>query len=1289
MYKKISLMPWHLLGAGILLVSSQAVLADISGKVFHDFNANGTFDSEAGFNEVGIADVSVKAFDASGVQIGATAISNAAGQYTLTGLVSGTDYRVEFSWAESWLKPGVAGGTSVQFAKDGATTVNIALNNPDDYVSTTKPYLAIPQYINGNASAAGVADQTGLYVFPFDANSADYLTQTPVPITKATIGQIGATWGTAYQRKTKTLYASAVLRRFAGLGPLGTGGIYKVDMSDPLAASSGSLNYVDLNSIGIPTGDDPRDGTACNSVATSVNQPAHDIAVAMQIGASGIGGISMDNDHDRLWLVNMADRKLYGIQNVSPTTTPTAADVQGGYAIALPAGYACQDGELRPWAVKYHQDKVYVGAVCNAENTYPGTNELKGFVLKFDPANAAAGFAVEHTFGFSEMRASYGSEDPLAWIAWQSYMTSTPLLGSIEFDVDGSLMLGIIDRSSMQHGAQNYNSLDCNDTTLSDASSAGDVLRFCKSGANYLTDGSAGCSTTIPAAVKMQDEYYWGDYGPEADNSGFNETALGGLAFLPGTGKLVSNGFDALGYHEGGVYWLNNQTGGADQRYFIYTSETGTGMPSATMGKAAGLGDIEMVLDPAPVEMGNRVWLDTNSDGIQDAGEAGIDDVQVKLVCGADEATASTADGGKFYFSNATGGNATFMHSGTSCAIKVDDTQVAVKDYKLTIQNADGVTDNNALTDLRDSDATDNAGTAEIAFTVGNAGENNHTLDIGYKSAPAVDFGDAPDSYKTTVAAGGASHTVVAGLSLGAVVDAEADGQPNAAADGDGADEDGVNFLTKLIPGEDALIAVATTQPKISDAKLDAWIDFNGDGDFDDPGEQIASSENIKGMTLHDQGSTELMVSVPADAKSGVRYARFRLSIAGGLLPSGAAADGEVEDYKINIEQGATLGDYVWQDTNKDGLQEAGEAPVKGVQVNLIRVSDSATVKSTFTGSNGEYLFTHVLPDTYQVEFVAPTGYSFTTPTQGSDDTKDSNADTTTGRTANITLAEGDNLRQWDAGLILADNTQVHCDAVPLKMTELNETLSLPKFDAALGTLTGVKVSAYAATRQFLAAENFAAQTQKIKLGSSVEGYLTLPDANTLTTTYNYDSGFKNLTVADGILDYRGTSAFAFDAWHDATNTASAVYATPADFTAATAGEMVSLPYETVSGLSTAGGGGNTSIFQRTKATVGACVTYTYEKAVLTSDISLTKVVDKTTVKHGDTVVYTLTVSNTGASAATGVQVADKLPTGVTYVSDDGDAIQNGSYDAATGMWAVGDIATGASKILKLTVTVN
>lgn len=85
------------------------------------------------------------------------------------------------------------------------------------------------------------------------------------------------------------------------------------------------------------------------------------------------------------------------------------------------------------------------------------------------------------------------------------------------------------------------------------------------------------------------------------------------------------------------------------------------------------------------------------------------------------------------------------------------------------------------------------------------------------------------------------------------------------------------------------------------------------------------------------------------------------------------------------------------------------------------------------------------------------------------------------------------------------------------------------------------------------------------------------------------------------------------------------------------------------------------------------------------ADLSLTKAADKTSVKRGETVVYTLTVTNGGADNATSVAVTDKLPTGVTYVSSTGD----GTYDHTSGLWTIGDVANGVSKSLAITVTVN
>ncbi len=84
-------------------------------------------------------------------------------------------------------------------------------------------------------------------------------------------------------------------------------------------------------------------------------------------------------------------------------------------------------------------------------------------------------------------------------------------------------------------------------------------------------------------------------------------------------------------------------------------------------------------------------------------------------------------------------------------------------------------------------------------------------------------------------------------------------------------------------------------------------------------------------------------------------------------------------------------------------------------------------------------------------------------------------------------------------------------------------------------------------------------------------------------------------------------------------------------------------------------------------------------------DISLTKVLDKATVKRGETVVYTLTATNTGTDTAAGVAITDSLPAGVTWVSDD----SAGAYDKMTGVWAVGELLKDASKTLHITVTVD
>jgi autotransporter-associated beta strand protein len=157
---------------------------------------------------------------------------------------------------------------------------------------------------------------------------------------------------------------------------------------------------------------------------------------------------------------------------------------------------------------------------------------------------------------------------------------------------------------------------------------------------------------------------------------------------------------------------------------------------------------------------------------------------------------------------------------------------------------------------------------------------------------PDVDFGDAPAPYPVLLANNGARHLIVAGFHLGTSVDREADGQPSATANGDGTDENGVVGASAFIRGQTASADVMASAA----GRLDAWIDWNADGDWADAGEKVANNAPLNA------GVNTLPVPVPVGAAEGPVFVRLRFSSAGGLSFDGQAADGEVEDYVILIE---------------------------------------------------------------------------------------------------------------------------------------------------------------------------------------------------------------------------------------------------------------------------------------------------------------------------------------------------------------------------------------------------
>lgn len=179
----------------------------------------------------------------------------------------------------------------------------------------------------------------------------------------------------------------------------------------------------------------------------------------------------------------------------------------------------------------------------------------------------------------------------------------------------------------------------------------------------------------------------------------------------------------------------------------------------------------------------------------------------------------------------------------------------------------------------------------------------DYQVSIAETEPGQLDWGDAPDPPYQTYAPG-AAHSIQPGCQLGSTVDAEPSAQANSTATGDDilgyADEDGIVFTSKLISGTNATVDITAG---ISGGMIDAWVDFNADGDWNDAGEQIFASQSVSA------GLNNLNFAVPQPTALGQSFARFRLSSAGGLPPDNiglvSTPEGEVEDYMVDLYQPA------------------------------------------------------------------------------------------------------------------------------------------------------------------------------------------------------------------------------------------------------------------------------------------------------------------------------------------------------------------------------------------------
>lgn len=749
-------------GLVFFFILNQSATADISGIVFRDFNANGNQDT-AITQEPGIGGITITCTDATG-GTGSTTSSvdpNTLGSYTLTGCTG--DTRVVFASTLPYdysSTLAINDNTSVRFVNGNQTNVNYGINYPIDYCPAD-PTLIVPAHYAGDGTGSN-ASLGGIYSFA--ASSTGRSIPPNVTVNK---GQIGTVWGTAYDNTRQRAYFSAYLKRHAGLKN-GLGYIYIATQAANTISYDSSF---DLQGV-IPSNNTSTSiqlGSVCRSAVCSTDagntgfadeyiippQPDtmhHDLDSFGKIGKTGLGALELTPDNRQLWAVNLYQRALIRL-DATQATSSFPGNVEQYTLDSLSGTPACTGGVLRPFGLTFYRDKGYLGTVCDASLSRQ-TSDLKAYVLSFDPNNITNGFNTVVSINLNYNReGDTNNATRLLWGYFQwhpwldqwsdfnipsDYMSlyyAEPVVSDITFTEEGSLNVSIMDRFGDQMGQRQFLPISQYYRAV-EPRAYGDLIHFCMDNTGtYHLEGSTQCptthNTTTTVGVNNNGEFY-----DDMAGDGAQESTIGSAVYWRGAKKVLATvldpydgtASDGASLYTQGITWFNSTNGDHLNFYQVYGDVPGG------QGKSHGLGELEMLCPEAPIEIGNRVWIDTNKNGLQDAGEAGLANIEVQLLSGSTVlATATTDSEGTYYFSSATG---------TSTANKIYGlTQLTPNaDYTVKVPNAVTVTDKSyVLTSATQGNSTQidsNAlATGEAPITAAElpmSGANNESFDIGY-----------------------------------------------------------------------------------------------------------------------------------------------------------------------------------------------------------------------------------------------------------------------------------------------------------------------------------------------------------------------------------------------------------------------------------------------------------------------------------------------------------------------------------------------------------------------------